>query len=646
MVAGAVGIAGALGAAWPAAAQEPGAEGAVPRLHGGVLESGLELLVAERSGDARVAIDLRFPATPSPVPGSAGTLDLLAELLPAVTSAGSAAALGREAAALGGSLEIGSGPGGLAIRLVVDARHLAPGLALVAGLLSDAPFPPEEVDRARTRLAGLLGPLGSSPEALARWGLADALRGLEPGAGHPTPEGILAIEAESLEAARGAVVSLPGARLVVAGPVAHDAVVSGVARAFAGVRTKTAEPPVAPRQGGAAGDGPHRWIRPGSGATVGPGFLAAGIRIPGHEADARFALRVAARLAGGTLAPEPLPGDPDGWTFRVEGPEPAGAGGGGSRAVEARLEALRSGPLPDSEVARAVQAELDRIDAFLASPEGTASLVHGLPRGALATDALARERSGLAAVGPEEVHTVARDHLDPRRLLVVVAPGGSTGVQPRPDGTRLEEGVRRYEIQVGETPVGSLSHRLERSGGSWSLSVSHASSLLGAQQTVLRFDAESLRPVHFVQRGTGPAGDAEAAVRVVDGRIRGSVTLPQALGGTRDLDLPAGDAVFPGMDELLLSVHPLEVGLRVRIPVLDLVSGRILVSEAWVEGLEEVEVPAGRFRVWRVLFRPDVEEEGDPVMLLLRADPPHFLVEQRFSGDGTVRIVLSGVSPL
>jgi hypothetical protein len=209
------------------------------------------------------------------------------------------------------------------------------------------------------------------------------------------------------------------------------------------------------------------------------------------------------------------------------------------------------------------------------------------------------------------------------------------------DASLLEEGIRRYDVYIQGSPMGSAEYRLEREGDEW-VSTSMIAAL-AIQESRLRFGVDDFAPRALeVGGGEGPMGMA-ADLRVEDGRLVGSVTLPEQLGGTREVDRPISpDTLLPGMDEYVLQVSDLEEGAVVRLPVLDLVRDEVSVMEARVTGRESIRVGAGTFETWRL----EVTGGTDPLVLHLRAEAPHILVRQEYrarpvrldlSAHGTIR---------
>jgi hypothetical protein len=232
---------------------------------------------------------------------------------------------------------------------------------------------------------------------------------------------------------------------------------------------------------------------------------------------------------------------------------------------------------------------------------------------------------------------VTEAHLaDPATALSVTGEAGSA------DPGTLEEGVRRYDLLLDGTPVGTASYRLERRGPDWvaTASVSQIGGP-GRQVTTLRFDATDFTPRSLRQaQGDGPLRIG-VALEVRDGRILGQIDRPPRFGGPEEVDLPREDLLFPGMDEYALAMAPLEEGIRIRFALLDVLRGTPVRMEARVRGLEVVDTPAGRFDVWRV----EMGDPDDPSVLFLRAEAPHLLVRQEYPGQPLV-LELTGVSPL
>ncbi len=228
----------------------------------------------------------------------------------------------------------------------------------------------------------------------------------------------------------------------------------------------------------------------------------------------------------------------------------------------------------------------------------------------------------------------------PEPLTGPLTPGIPSDTLPW-DATRLEAGVRRYELFVQGNPLGAVEYRLERQGEEW-VATTTITALAGQQQTVLRFGAGDLSPRGLRQdRGSGPLA-ISVDLAVEGDRIRGVVEVPPGMGESRRWDEPLPPGVLlPGMEEYALAVAPLGEGSRLSVPYLDVTDGSVVTLEARVEGEEVIQVSGGEFRTWRVR----VSGGEAPLTLFLRTEPPHILVRQEFWGQ-PMRLDLSGMAPL
>jgi len=241
---------------------------------------------------------------------------------------------------------------------------------------------------------------------------------------------------------------------------------------------------------------------------------------------------------------------------------------------------------------------------------------------------------GLEAIAPVDLLDIEGNSLDRAELM-------PPDVAPSWDASRLEAGIRRYEVFVQDIPMGVAEYRLERDGDAW-VSTSTISSPAGSQVSRLRFGAEDFAPLSIEQEAPAGPGQVQVSLRVDEGRITGTVQLPAQLGGDREVDDPIEPGViFPGMDEYALQLSDLSEGSRVRVPHLDLIEGTTTLLEARVTGRETVRVPAGEFETWRV----ELTGGQVPMLLYLRAEAPHVLIRQEYQGQ-PVRFELTSLGSL
>ena len=144
------------------------AEAAGPLAHRETLANGAVLLVAERPAIPIVVVRVGMPAGAVHDPAdAAGVANLTAQVLTRGTARRSGPELDRAIEFVGGSLEAGAGSDGAAVTLAVLKKDLALGLDLLAEVLLQPTFAPEELARKVTDIQGELRRSEQEPETVA-----------------------------------------------------------------------------------------------------------------------------------------------------------------------------------------------------------------------------------------------------------------------------------------------------------------------------------------------------------------------------------------------------------------------------------------------------------------------------------------------
>ena len=144
------------------------AQAAGPLAHREILPNGAVLLVAERPAIPIVVVRVGVPAGAVHDPADAfGVANLTAALLTRGTTRRSGPELDRAIEFVGGSLEAGAGSDGAAVTLSVLKKDLALGLDLLAEVLLQPTFAPDELARKVTDIQGTLRRSEQEPETVA-----------------------------------------------------------------------------------------------------------------------------------------------------------------------------------------------------------------------------------------------------------------------------------------------------------------------------------------------------------------------------------------------------------------------------------------------------------------------------------------------
>jgi hypothetical protein len=178
-----------------------------------------------------------------------------------------------------------------------------------------------------------------------------------------------------------------------------------------------------------------------------------------------------------------------------------------------------------------------------------------------------------------------------------------------------------YAVMVEGETVGTTVVELAREQSVWTSAQTVEAGPL-RQHTEVRF-TEALVPLGYLRRVQGAGVPADADVRVEEGRFLGTTAMPPA--GERTVDAPVGDALLAGMERWILAGWELAPGRSVSIPVFDPDRGESSDLIFLVTGEEEVTVPAGTFRAYRV----EVSGLAGPTHVLhVRAEAPHVVLRQ------------------
>ena len=638
---------------------------AFPDFHERMIANGARLLVVTQDEVPYVTVTavLRGGSAVDPE-DRVGLADFAASLLTKGTPTRTAEEISEAIDFVVGSLRASATADWINVSLGVLEPDLDAGLALLADVVMNPTFPDDELELVRTRaLSGLEASL-ARPAVLASRAFTRAVYG-EHGYGKLETEATLrAIDRPSLQAFHQRWFHPRNALFVVAGSASANRVASALESAF-----REWEPGSVPEVAYGAPPAPRREVilvhRPGSvQAVVRAGHLLA----RGDHPD-WTALSVADQVVGGGITGRlfKILREERGWTY--------GAYAQGTRrkdlgvwqaAIEARnevaadaiaelivqIERMRTELVPGPELDVTQSFLVGSFPLAIETPQQIANQVASNRLLGLPDDALVTYRDRVTALDATDIRRVASDHLQPDRLVLVVV-GDASELQAeltrfgplsvvdaegepvelstllpassgeRFDASLLRPGSYEYRVLLDGNPVGTMERELVEDTAAGEPALAYRGTVaMGAQRVetevvfgVPGFEARAASASMAMGGQTATMG-----ARVVGGRLVGSVELPT---GTQPVDraVPEG-TLIADMVEVALWSAELEEGKEIRVPVARLETGAIEGQIMRVTGIEEVTVPAGTFRAWRVEI-----EGSEPQTVWARQEAPHVLLK-------------------
>jgi zinc protease len=655
----------------PAAAQQappaalPMAQLDFPPFQERTLSNGARLLVVnqEEVPFVTLRVVMRGGTAVDPL-DKVGLAAFAAQLLTKGTTARSANEIAEAIDFVGGSLDANAAADWINITLGVLEPDLATGLALLADVIMNPTFPEDELELVRTRgLSGLQASL-AEPDVLASRAFLRAVYGAHAYGKLESVATLQAIDRAALQAFHAGWFRPGNALFVVAGSVTADEIAPALEAAFRGWSAGTAQEPSY-----GTPPAPAKEVilvhRPGSvQAVVRAGHLVA----RGNNPD-WTTLAVANQVLGGGITSRhfQILREEKGWTY--------GAYSQGTRrrdlgvwqaAMEARnevaadaiaemlvqIERIRSEPIPEDELEITKSFMVGSFPLSIETPQQIANQVASNRLLGLPDDALETYRARVAALDASDVRRVATDHLRPDRMILVVV-GDAAELQgalarfgtvrvvdsdgspveiatllPESSGERfdaslLRPGTYAYRVLMEGNEVGTMQRELAPVTMGDGPALSYRGTIaVGPQKIetgvvfgVPGFDARAAS-MSMAMGGQNVSMDA----RVVDGRLVGSVNMPDG-AQTLDRPLPEG-ALIADMVEVALWIAELEEGKEIRVPVARLETGAVEGQIMRVGAIEEVTVPAGAFRAFRVEI-----EGSESQTVWARVEAPHVLLK-------------------
>ncbi|WP_273028305.1 M16 family metallopeptidase [Massilia timonae] len=370
-------------------------------------------------------------ANPVELPGLAG---FTAQMLEEGTATRSAPQIADEIAQLGAFMDTGSSDDVSTVSLLALRATFARALEIVADIVQHPSFPAAEIERQRQDRLGSLTQQRDDPETVAALAAAGALFG----SGHPKAHGQLGLEHAIRATTREDIAGFwkrhyvpSNAALVVTGDITR-AELEALAEAQFGAWPAAAAPEVKPAE---TRPTPARLVlvdQPDAGQTA----LQVACMGPARDTPDFPALQVMNGALGGMFSSRLNNNlrETKGYTygiyshfdydrapapFAVEASVQQDATGESVREILREIAAMREQPLSQAELDAARNAQLLSLPGqFETNADIGASLtelfVYGLAPDYY--DSLARQ---LAQVGVEDVRRVAREYLDPERMIVV-----------------------------------------------------------------------------------------------------------------------------------------------------------------------------------------------------------------------------------
>ena len=635
------------------------------------LSDGAKLLVVTQNEVPFVSVNLvlRGGSTVD-LQDKIGTAAFVAELLTKGTPTRTANDIAQAIDFMGGTLRASAAQDWMTISLGVLQPDLGSGLDLMADVVMHPTFPDDQLDLVRTRAqSGLEASLGQ-PDVLASRAFTRAVYGSHPYGKIETPETLQAIDHTALTTFHDLWFRPANAVFVVAGAVTADQAAGAIERAFhdwtpAPVPTITYGPPPLP-------ESTHVLL------VHQPGVVQASVRaghLLGRGADPDWtALAVANQVLGGGSSGRlfKILREQKGWTY--------GAYSAATRrpdlgAWEVTLEA-RSEVAVDAITELIAQvgrmrgemvpgSELDVTKSFLVgsfplqieTPEQIAGQVLSNRLLGLPDDALETYRDRVAALDASDLRQASTDHFDPGHMTIVVVgdailladklakfgpvsvvdaegrPLDTTVLLAKPSGERFDASILRpgafaYRVMLQGNEVGTMKRELVADTTGGKAMAFRGTITLGPQTIdqevvfgVPGFDARSAR-MSMDMAGQKASMDA----RIRDGRLIGTVVLPTG-NQPVNREVPTGTLVAD-MVEMAVWIADLSVGKEIRVPVARLETGGVETQVMRVGAIEDVTVPAGTFKAYRVEIAG-----SEPQTVWARVDAPHVLLKLAPAGQ-------------
>lgn len=637
------------------------------------LSNGARLLVVSQHEVPFVTVSAVFRGGGLADPeGMEGMASAAAQLLTKGTTTRSEAEIAEAMDALGGSLGASASDDWLSVSLSVLTPDLGEGLELMADVVMNPTFPPDQLEIVRQQTLSALRVSLGQPASLAGRAFARAVFGQHAYGRLETPASVQAWTRDALMAYHDAWLDPTNVLFVVAGDVTPSAATAALEDAFRGWAPGSV-PEVE------YGPVPERTQpevvlvhRPGSVQAV---VRAGHLLMEGPHPD-WTALSVANQVLGGGAS---------GRLFRVLREERGYTYGAYSstdrrrdrgvfvatletrnevagEAIEGLLDEIRrirTEMVPPAELRDTKDFLVGSFPLQIETPQQIASRVTTNRLLGLPDDAIETYRERVAALDPSDIQEVARAHLDPSRLVLVVVgdatqlrsqlqpfgpltlldaegePLAADALAPtRPagvtfDASRLVQGTYEYHVLFQGQRVGAMVRELapDTAAGEPALRW-HGTATMGPQEIEqeVAFTTPGFEPLRASAHiRVGPQGVGMDA-RVENGRLVGTLQSPE---GGRDIDREIPDGTLLGdMVELAIWLAPLEEGREIRLPVAQLQTGSVDATLVRVTDTEVVTVPAGTFATYRV------EVGGSqPQVVWARVEAPHVIVKVEPSGQ-------------
>ena len=659
---------------------------AFPTLEERTLSNGAGVLIRSDTLLPWVDVSLVVPGGRSAeLPSLAGSAGLASHLLTEGTDSRSPQDLADAVDRSGVTLSAVVGTDWTTVSLGSLTTQLDSALALMADVVLRPSFPQSEVQRVRRQSLVELQTGWTESKAVAARALRQAVYGSHPYGRFERPEEVRDLTADDLREYHRRAFGPDGALFLVSGDVDPDDLVTRLEARFAGWSAGAA---VGPSFGVSLGES----LDPAE-ATVGgaqslivhmPGSTRAVIRMGHalvHGDDADWAgLSLLGQILGGgpearlqtllrtrqwsgsaatTLNRRRGPG-----LLEVELDVPVEAADMAISEVMSALEALRSETVGVGEVEALKSFISVALPLQLATSRqavgqiGRFRLLAGTSTPG--AEALENYAKSVATLTPDELLRIARDHLRPQDLSVVVV-GDARLLRPRLaamgsvrmvdldgspldladltptvtplalDASSLESGSWRYRITLDGEVAGEMVRTLatDTSGvdGTFSL---RSSTTLGPQVLTqeVRFDGPEFRPLGGSFEFTRGGQRVGARLDVVDGRVSGGRILPDGHTEPFEASLVSGSLVGE-MLEVAVWLADLEEGMELVLPVIQAESGVVAYVRVRVLDRTRVTVPAGRYDAYRI----EIEGAQAPQLVYARVRAPHIIVKLETPGQ-------------